>query len=91
MYGDAGYGNAVIIRHGFGFYTMYAHLQSVSVHTGMKVQKKTLIGFMGRTGRVTGPHLHYEVWKGYQNRTNPLNFICSTDLYSGICQRFNSK
>ena len=90
MYRDSGYGNAVIIRHGFGYYSMYAHLQSAAVRPGMKVQKGSLIGFMGRTGRVTGPHLHYEVWKGYQNRINPLNFICGTELNSRICTKFNS-
>ena len=91
MYRDSGYGNAVIIRHDFGYYSLYAHLQSFTVKPGNKVNRGSLIGYMGRTGRVTGPHLHYEIWKGYQNRINPLILMCSTDLTSSICQKFNSK
>ena len=91
MHRDAGYGNAVIVRHGFGFYSLYAHLKSSAVKPGMKVNKGTLVGYLGRTGRVTGPHLHYEVWKGYQNRINPIEFICSTDLSSRPCQKYNSR
>lgn len=52
-------GNTVVIDHGFGIYTMYAHLSEIKVHTGDSVEESTEIGKVGATGRVTGPHLHW--------------------------------
>jgi hypothetical protein len=75
-----GYGNYIIIDHGFGYKTRYAHLKSggVMVMEGQKVSRGERIGFLGNTGKSTGPHLHYEVI--FQDRTvNPLNFF-SNDL-----------
>ena len=56
-----GYGNCVRIRHGFGYETVYAHLMSVSVRSGMRVSRGQKIGLLGSTGKSTGPHLHYEL------------------------------
>jgi murein DD-endopeptidase MepM/ murein hydrolase activator NlpD len=69
-----GYGNVVIIDHGFGFSTLYAHLSKISVKEGQKVKRWDVIGYVGTTGKSTGPHLHYEV-RRYGQSVNPLDFI----------------
>ncbi|MDR1179096.1 MAG: M23 family metallopeptidase [Spirochaetales bacterium] len=56
-----GFGNYVVIRHKYGFYTKYAHLQRILVTRGQEVQQGEVIGTMGNTGLSTGPHVHYEV------------------------------
>jgi hypothetical protein len=56
-----GYGNAVAIDHGNGYQTLYAHLNSVSVHCGQSVSQGQTIGYGGSTGNSTGPHLHFEI------------------------------
>lgn len=58
---QSGYGNIVVIDHGNNISTAYAHLSSRSVQKGEKVKKGDLLGHVGRTGRATTPHLHYEV------------------------------
>jgi hypothetical protein len=58
---DIGYGNAVLIDHGNGFRTLYAHLSQVSTYCGAKVEKGKTIGLSGDTGNSSGPHLHFEV------------------------------
>src|SRR5690606_10170891 len=58
-----GYGIAVIIEHGSGIVSLYAHLSEASVRVGQEVGGREVIGRSGRTGRVTGPHLHFEVWR----------------------------
>jgi len=69
-----GYGNQVVIDHGNGFKTRYAHLNTILVKAGMKVQKNQQIGTMGSTGRSTGPHLHFEIiYNGV--RRNPQGFL----------------
>ncbi|MGD8624280.1 MAG: M23 family metallopeptidase [Anaerolineae bacterium] len=69
-----GYGNQVLINHGNGYLTRYAHLNTVRVKAGDKVDKNQVIGTMGNTGRSTGPHLHFEII--YSNtRRNPLGFL----------------
>lgn len=69
-----GYGNSVVIDHGFGYKTRYAHLKSVFVSEKMQLKRGECIGLTGNSGRTTGPHLHYEVlYKG--NRVNPSNFF----------------
>ena len=69
-----GYGNEVIINHGYGYQTLYAHLNTIEVQKGMKVQRGERIGTVGRTGKATGPHLHYEVI--YMGRPQiPRNFF----------------
>lgn len=69
-----GYGNCVNIDHGFGYKTKYAHLNTISVIEGMKVKRGDRIGDVGKSGRASGSHLHYEVfYKG--DRVNPLNYF----------------
>ena len=58
---SGGYGNLIEIRHVNGYLTYYGHLSKILVHAGQKVRRGTLIGKVGATGRVTGPHLHFEV------------------------------
>lgn len=58
------YGNCVIINHNNGYYTLYAHMSAINVRVGQVVSKGTTLGRIGMTGSATGPHLHYEVWKG---------------------------
>ena len=69
-----GYGNSVTIDHGFGYKTIYAHLNSVNVIEGMKVKRGDCIAETGKSGRASGPHLHYEVvYKG--QKVNPANYL----------------
>lgn len=68
-----GYGNHVVIDHGFGYKTRYAHMKNIGVVEGMKVKRGECIGESGNTGKSTGPHLHYEViYKG--RPVNPSNY-----------------
>ncbi|GAA4277193.1 M23 family metallopeptidase [Aquimarina mytili] len=59
---EKGYGNHVVIAHFQEIKTLYGHLWVIVVRQGQKVKQGDLIGFVGDTGKVTGPHLHYEVW-----------------------------
>jgi murein DD-endopeptidase MepM/ murein hydrolase activator NlpD len=69
-----GFGNHVIINHGFGYQTLYGHMVRVKVKNGQLVKRGEVIGWVGSTGKSTGPHLHYEVHKG--GRTiDPIYFF----------------
>ncbi len=69
-----GYGWKIVVYHGFGYSTVYAHLSKMYAAVGDKVEKGEIIGTMGSTGRSTGPHLHYEVLvNGIPN--NPQDFL----------------
>ena len=69
-----GYGNRVVVDHGNGFTTLYAHLSAVYVSSGQKVAKGDVIGAMGSTGRSTGTHLHIEIRKD-GTALNPLGLL----------------
>jgi murein DD-endopeptidase MepM/ murein hydrolase activator NlpD len=68
-----GYGNNVIINHGYGYETLYGHMSKIIVRPGQKISRGDLIGYVGNSGTSTGPHLHYEVRKN-SNPVNPVNF-----------------
>ena len=69
-----GYGNQVVIDHGYGYQSRYAHLSVITVAEGMTVKRGEQIGNVGSTGKSTGAHLHYEVvYRG--NRVNPMNYM----------------
>ncbi len=69
-----GYGNVILVDHGFGYKTRYAHLESIAVNPGDSVTRGQVIGTLGNSGRSTGPHLHYEVI--YRNRVvDPMNYF----------------
>src|SRR4051794_6053404 len=68
------YGNMVVLDHGFGLATRYAHLSRFNVHPGDSVQRGEIIGFVGATGRATGDHVHYEVLANGAT-LNPLRFL----------------
>jgi murein DD-endopeptidase MepM/ murein hydrolase activator NlpD len=69
----SGYGKHVVIRHGYGYETLYAHLSKYNCKAGQRVKRGDIIGYVGSTGRSEGPHLHYEVHKD-KRVVNPLNF-----------------
>jgi murein DD-endopeptidase MepM/ murein hydrolase activator NlpD len=70
----SGYGNVIVIDHGYGYKTLYAHLSRKIVKPGEKVKRGEIIGYVGNTGISTGPHLHYEVIKN-NKKVNPVNFF----------------
>lgn len=72
--GEAGYGNDVIIDHGSGIATKYAHLRRIFVVEGQEVKQGQVIGSVGMSGRATGPHLHYEVLV-HETPVNPAKFL----------------
>lgn len=69
-----GYGNAMVIDHGYGIVTRYAHLASFNARPGQRIRRGDVIGFVGNTGKSTAPHLHYEVWVRDQAQ-NPIHYI----------------
>lgn len=71
---NKGYGNSVIVDHGFGYKTRYAHMNAIAVRAGQKVSRGTHLGYVGTTGKSTGNHLHYEViFRG--RAVNPEGFM----------------
>ena len=69
-----GYGNHVIISHGYGYETLYGHMVKVKANSGQKVSRGEVIGWVGSTGKSTGPHCHYEVHKK-GNKIDPVYFF----------------
>ncbi|MDA3953056.1 MAG: M23 family metallopeptidase [Bacteroidales bacterium] len=68
-----GYGKRIVVNHGFGYKTLYAHLNGFNVRKGQKVKRGEVIGFVGSSGTSTAPHLHYEVFKN-NNKVNPVHY-----------------
>ncbi|WP_250564719.1 peptidoglycan DD-metalloendopeptidase family protein [Adonisia turfae] len=69
-----GYGNTVTVKHGYGYETLYAHMSKVAVASGARVKRGDVLGYLGNTGRSSGPHLHYGVYfKG--TAINPRNVM----------------
>ncbi len=68
-----GYGNHIILDHGFNYETLYAHLSEINVYRGQRIKRGEIIGYVGNTGTSTAPHLHYEVIKNDRN-LNPIYF-----------------
>jgi murein DD-endopeptidase MepM/ murein hydrolase activator NlpD len=73
----AGYGRQVVINHGHDLITLYGHLSSIAVLPGQHVTRGEVIGYVGQTGRATGPHLHYEV-RVHNVPVNPHKFLRTT-------------
>jgi murein DD-endopeptidase MepM/ murein hydrolase activator NlpD len=83
-----GYGNHVIIDHGFGYKTLYAHMSRYIVKRGQKVNRGDVIGYVGSSGTSVAPHLHYEVHKDGK-KINPINFYyndLTPDQYEKILE-----
>lgn len=81
-----GYGQHVIINHGYGYKTLYAHMSRINVRPGEQVKRGQLIGLVGSTGKSTGPHLHYEVIKNGR-KVNPVGYFyndLTADQYEEI-------
>jgi murein DD-endopeptidase MepM/ murein hydrolase activator NlpD len=68
-----GYGNKVVINHGYGYKTLYGHMSAFNVKQGQKVRRGDVIGFVGNSGLSTAPHLHYEVMLNGK-KVNPVNY-----------------
>ena len=84
-----GYGNMVILDHGYGYKTRYAHLMKSAVRKGQKVKRGQIIGYIGSTGKATGVHLHYEVVKN-DVQVDPINFFyqdLTPDEYNQILEQ----
>ena len=75
---NGGYGNHVEINHGYGYATLYGHMVRIKVRPGQRVKRGEVIGWVGSTGKSTGPHCHYEVFLNGQH-VNPVYFF-SNDL-----------
>ncbi len=73
-YGDRGYGNYVLIKHGYGYQTLYGHMSRIKAKPGQKVMRGDIIGYVGNTGKSTGPHCHYEVIRNGK-KIDPINFF----------------
>jgi murein DD-endopeptidase MepM/ murein hydrolase activator NlpD len=71
---SGGSGNLVVLEHGHGFSTFYAHNRSIPVKVAKKVKRGDIIGYVGSTGSSTGPHVHYEIWKDGKP-IDPVNYL----------------
>ncbi len=69
-----GYGNHVVINHGYGYETLYGHMSRIKVRAGQPIKRGEVIGWVGSTGKSTGPHCHYEVHKNGQ-KIDPVYFF----------------
>ncbi len=79
---NSGYGNLVLLQHDFGFSTRYAHNSRLLVKVGERVKRGQVIALMGTTGKSSGVHCHYEVWR-YDSRKNPVQFLREDPKFAG--------
>jgi murein DD-endopeptidase MepM/ murein hydrolase activator NlpD len=75
------YGNYIIIDHGNGYQTLYAHMSGLAVGQGSSVSQGQTIGYLGATGRATGTHCHFEVFVN-GSRTDPAGFFSGLSYYN---------
>lgn len=91
-YSTGGYGKMVVVDHGFGYKTLYAHLNEINVRIGQKVRRGEVVGLVGSTGMSVAPHLHYEVHKNNEP-IDPVNFFfndLSPEQYEKVIQLASS-
>lgn len=89
---QSGYGKNVVIKHGFGYETLYGHMSKIMVKEGQKVKRGEVIGLIGNTGKSVGPHLHYEVIKDGE-KVNPAYFYfndLSPEQYEAMLEQSNA-
>jgi len=84
----SGFGRVVIIDHGRGLQTYYAHLSRFAVVAGQEIRRAELLGYVGTSGRATAPHLHYEV-RQHGNAINPYTFLAKSPVASQVRRDFN--
>jgi murein DD-endopeptidase MepM/ murein hydrolase activator NlpD len=80
---DSGYGRLVVVDHGNGMQTYYAHLSAFRVHAGQELRRGDIVGAVGSSGRVTAPHLHYEVRVGGAP-VNPYFYLAKSGIYQAL-------
>ena len=88
-----GYGTQILINHGFGYKTRYAHLNKILVAKGDTITRGMLIAEMGNTGVSTSPHLHYEVIYN-RSHVNPINYFdqnMSADAYKSLMNQIQEE
>lgn len=87
-----GYGKCIVVNHGFGYKTRYAHLSAFKVKKGQRLKRGEIIGLVGSTGKSVGPHLHYEVEKG-RAKVNPIHYYhndLSPEQYERLLEMSNN-
>jgi len=90
---SGGFGNYIVIDHGYGLQSTYGHLSQIKVSRGMNIKRGDLIGLSGNTGTSSGPHLHYQIDQ-FGEHKNPVNFFnndISIDEYNEMIQALGSK
>lgn len=90
---SGGFGNCIVIDHGYGLQTVYGHLSDIKVVKGQNVKRGDLIGISGSSGLSSGPHLHYQI-EQFGTHKNPVNFFnndVSTEEYNDMIHAFESK
>jgi len=92
-YNTGGFGNCIVIDHGYGLQSVYGHLSEIKVVKGLNLKRGNLIGISGSTGLSSGPHLHYQI-EQLGHHVNPINFFnndMNFEEYSEMIQAFESK
>lgn len=92
-YNTGGFGNYVVIDHGYGLQTTYGHLSKIKVPEGINIKRGDLLGLSGSTGTSSGPHLHYQI-EQFGEHSNPINFFnndVTVEEYNEMIQAFGSK